>query len=116
MNSQSIRIITVIFTYTILKFTRTSLVLTSELKKRVTFLLRRQWVTNIIFKRLITLDISYKMSCPVQRYCSEISLPDLIIISWEVWADTCVLSTGVIVIKKHAVSVYNLETVKEEKL
>ena len=36
-------------------------------------------------------------------------------ISWEVWADTCASSTEIVVIKKWVISVYNLETVKEEE-
>ena len=31
------------------------------------------------------------------------------------WADTCALSTGVIVVKKQTVLVYNLETTEEEE-
>ena len=55
------------------------------------------------------------MSCSVWRYCLEISLPDLIMISWEAWANTHALSTGVVVMKEQAVSVYNLEAAREEE-
>ena len=55
------------------------------------------------------------MSCPVQRHCSEILLSDLIEISWETWVDIHALSTGVVVVKKWAVSVYNLKAAEEEE-
>ena len=86
----------------------------SELKKRVTSLLRRQQVTMIIFKRPITLDTSCIMSCPVWRCCSEVSLSDLIVISWEVQASMCALSTGILVVKEWVISVYNLWAARGE--
>ena len=86
----------------------------SKLKKRVTSLLKRQQTVKIIFKRLITLDTSYMMSCLVWRCCSEVLLPDLIVISWETWADTHALSTGVVLMKEWVISVYDLETAEEE--
>ena len=57
----------------------------------------------------------YIISFPVWRYCLEISLPDLIVISLEVWADTHASSTGVIVVKKQAVSVNILEAAEGEE-
>ena len=72
-------------------------------------------MTKTTFKRSITLDMFCTMSCPAQRCCLEISLPDLIVISWEAQADICALSTGVVVVKKQTVSVYNLEVTGEEE-
>ena len=72
-------------------------------------------MTKTTFKRLITLDMSYIMSCLVWRYYLEISLSDLIVISQEVWASTHALSMRVIVVKKWVISVYNLETIEEEE-
>ena len=87
----------------------------SELKKRITSLLERQWAVKITFKRSITLDMSCTISCLVWRCCSEISLPDLIVILWETWAGTHTLSKEVVVVEKQMILVYNLETAEEEE-
>ena len=59
--------------------------------------------------------MSCMISCSVWRCYSEISLPDLIVISWEVWASTHALSTEVVVMKKWVISVYDLETAEREE-